>query len=91
MIQNRALRIAFLVKLEENSLMTTIQIQAESKCTDLDIRRDLHLLSYAYLLSKCENLVGNRNIPTRFHRGIRLLTPNSQKPIVIKSAFYQCL
>ena len=53
-IQNKSLRIIYKVKLEEFPLMTTTQLHDESKCMLLEKRRKIHLLFYAFSLSKLD-------------------------------------
>ena len=54
----------------------------------VNIRRDSHLLFYAYTLTSVEKYRDNRNLPTRRGQGKRQLLPRSLKPIVLRSALY---
>ena len=90
-IQNKSLRIIYKVKLEKNPIMTTDQTHAASGCLLLEKRRKIHLLFYAFTLSKNPRYIDNRDIRTRRHNGLRLLVPRSLKPIVLRSAFYNAI
>ena len=90
-LQNKGLRTVYKVKLEENPLMNTMQLHDTSKCLYLDHRRDMHLLFYAFTLSKADDLKDQRNIPTRRHLGNRLRAIRSLKPIVVRSALYRAI
>ena len=57
----------------------------------LHVRRDIHLLYYAFTLKGQPKLIDNRNLPTRFYQGIRFIVPRSQKPIVLRSCFYRAI
>ena len=57
----------------------------------LDVRRDLHLLTYAYSLSTMCIHVDKRNLPTKRHIGKRLIVPRSLKPIVLRCSLYRLL
>ena len=81
LIQNKALRIIYKVKLEANPLYNTDQLHAKSKCFYLNVRRDIHLLSYAYILAQSPDKFDQRNIPTRRNVGKRLIPLRSFKPI----------
>ena len=80
-----------MVRLEANPLYNTIQLHNESECMFLNIRRDIHLLFYAFTLKSQPHLVDVRNLPTRNNQGIRLKVPRSLKPIVLRSCFYRAI
>ena len=91
LIQNKALRVVFNVKLGKNPEFNTQQLHEKGKCQDLNVRRDMHLLFYAFTLAQADSNLDKRNIPTRRNLGKRLLVPRSLKPIVIRSAFYRAV
>ena len=91
LIQNKALRVIYNVKLGKNPEFNTVQLHKKGNCQELNTRRDMHLLFYAFSLAKNPNNVDNRNIPTRRHMGKRLVVPRSLKPIVLRSAFYRAV
>ena len=90
-IQNKALRTVYGVRLEAHPKYNTAQLHELGKCKELSVRRDMHLLFYAFTLKDQEKLIDNRNIPTRQHQGIRFLVPRSLRPIVLRSAFYRAI
>ena len=90
-IQNKSLRIIYKVKLEEFPLMTTAQLHDSSKCMVLEKRRKIHLLFYAFSLSKFPKYIDTRPIATRRHDGKRLLVPTTLKPMVTRSAWYRAI
>ena len=90
-LQNKALRLVYKVKLEANPLYNTVQLHDKSECMYLFIRRDIHLLFYAFTLKSQVKLVDGRNLPTRHNQGIRLNVPRSLKPIVLRSCFYRAI
>ena len=89
LIQNKCLRLIYKVKLEANPVYNTEQLHEKSNCKLLAIRRDMHLLSYAFTLK--DTHVDNRGIPTRQNIGIRLLVPNTLKPIILRTAHYRAI
>ena len=90
-LQNKALRMVYKVKLEANPLYNTIQLHEKSGCMFLNIRRDIHLLFYAFTLKSQQNLIDKRNLPTRHNQGLRFKVPRSLKPIVLRSCFYRAI
>ena len=90
-IQNKSLRIIHKVKIEEFPLMTMAQMHDNSKCLFLEKRRKIHLLFYAFSLSKFPKYIDNRPIATRRHNGKWLLVPTSLKPMVTCSAWYKAI
>ena len=90
-LQNKALRMVYKVKLEAHPLYNTVQLHEKSECLFLHVRRDIHLLFYAFTLKSQPRLIDNRNLPTRNNQGIRLKVPRSFKPIVLRSCFYRAI
>ena len=90
-MQNKCLRIIHKVKVEKDPLYNTVELHKLTKCRVLTDRRSIHLLSYAFQLSKMDHMVDKRNIPTRRHTGKRLITPLTLKPIVLRSALYKAI
>ena len=90
-LQNKGLRMVYGVKLEANPKYNTVRLHELSECKFLVVRRDIHLLFYAFTLKEQDKLIDKRNLPTRRNQGIRLLLPRSLKPIVLRSAFYRAI
>ena len=91
LMQNRCLRLVYRVKLEAHPTFTTVQLHVKGNCRMLELRRDMHLLSYAFSLKKLDSYTDNRNLPTRLNMGIRLLVPKSVKPIILRSFHYRAI
>ena len=91
LIQNKALWGVYKIKLGKNPEFNTQQLHEKAKCQDLDNRRDMHLLFYAFTLAQVNSNLDKRNIPTRRNMGRRLLVPRSLKPIVLRSAYYRAV
>ena len=91
LIQNKALRIVYEVKLEANPTYNTNQLHVKSKCFYLEARRDIHLLSYAYSLAQNPRYIDQRQLPAHRNTGRRLIVPRSFKPMVIRSALYRAI
>ena len=91
LLQNKALRLVYRVKLEQNPTHNTDQLHILASCSKLFIRRDMHLLFYAFSLKKRNKYIDERALPTRRGQGIRLLVPRSHKPIVVRSCLYRAI
>ena len=91
LLQNKALRCVYKVKLGKNPEYNTVRLHEKSKCTLLEVRREIHLLSYAHILSCKESHIDMRNLPTRLHDGKRLILPRSLNPVVLRSAYYRAI
>ena len=82
LIQNRALRIAYKVKLEENPTHTTVELQRLSGCKVLEDRRDVHLLIYAFDIRNNHEELDIRPRHTRLQLGVRYIERLSRNPVV---------
>ena len=51
-IQNKCFRIIYKIKIEKDPLYTTVELHRLTKCKMLADRRSIHLLFYAFQLSK---------------------------------------
>ena len=91
LLQNKGLRMVYGVKLGANPKYNTAELHEISGCKYLSVRRDMHLLFYAFTLKDQDKLIDKRNLPTRRNQGIRLLLPRTLKPIVLRSAFYRAI
>ena len=91
LLQNKGLRTVYKVRLEQHPAKTTEQMHREGNIMLLEKRRDIHLLFYAFALSRMPTYIDDRDINTRIHIGKRLIMPRSQKPMVFHSALYRAI
>ena len=73
LLQNKALRTVYKIKLGPNPALNTDQLHTKAKCHKLRKRCDMHTLFFAFTLKANPNLVDRRNIPTRHQLGSRLI------------------
>ena len=90
-MQNKCLRLIYKVKLEAHPTFNTDQLHVKGCCKPLDIRRDMHLLSYAFSLKNNLLYIDDRNLPTRQNLGVRLKIPRTLKPLVLRSSHYRAI
>ena len=75
LIQNKALRAIYGIRLGRNQRLTTAELHCEAKLYYLNERRAQHLLHYAYDLSLDESLLTRHNVRTRYQDGKRFNIP----------------
>ena len=91
-LQNRGLRIVYNQHLlKYNERMSTAELHALAGQHRLSYRRSLHLLLYAYDLSRDPTNVDNRQIFTRIRGGTLLIVPKVQNVRYYKSLFYRAV
>ena len=75
LIQNKAFRAIYGIRLGRNQRLTTAELHCEAKLYYLNERRAQHLLHYAYDLSLDESLLTRHNVQTRYQDGKRFNIP----------------
>ena len=75
LIQNKALRAIYGIRLGRDQRLTTAELHCEAKLYYLNERRAQHLLHYAYDLSLDESLLTRHNVQTRYQDGKRFNIP----------------
>ena len=92
MVQNRALRTVYRVKLGKNPKYTTKQMQKMSGCLPLHHRRRIHLLNYAYGLKINQpDIIDRRHLPTRRHDCMRYIYQPAKKLVYRRSLRYRAI
>ena len=91
LIQNKALRTVYEVKLGPNPLYNTEQLHVKAKCHKLRMRCDMHTLFFAFTLKSNPALIDTREIATRHHRGCRLIFQPIKHPVYGSSYIYRAI
>ena len=92
LVQNKALRTVYRVKLGKNPRYTTRQMRAKGGCMALNHRRRIHLLHYAYgLQHRFIDIIDKRALPTRRHDGIRYIMQPARKPVFRRALLYRAI
>ena len=91
LLQNKAFRTVYKVRLGPDPLYTTDEMHVKAKCLKLRKCSDIHTIFYAHSLIANPVMTDERILPTRMHRGRRLKFYPIKHPVYGGSYVYMAI